>query len=87
MTTDLATSWQPLGTGRQSPVGAITDARVAARLAAYKHEVAGAYSSLALEDIARVVAKASPSRHLDLAEHYCFAGRLQAVIERQMLVA
>jgi len=55
MTTDLATSWQPLGTGRQSPVGALTDARLAARLAAYKHDVAGAYHSLALDDVARVV--------------------------------
>jgi AAA+ superfamily predicted ATPase len=55
MTTDLAMTWQPLGTGRQSPVGALTDARLAARLAAYKHEVAGAYHSLALEEVARVV--------------------------------
>ena len=55
MTTDLATSWQPLGTGRQSPVGALTDARLAARLAAYKQDVAGAYHSLALEDVVRVV--------------------------------
>jgi AAA+ superfamily predicted ATPase len=55
MTTDLATRWQPLGTGRQSPVGALIDARLAARLTAYKHEVAGAYASLALEDVARVV--------------------------------
>ncbi len=55
MTTDLITNWQPLGTGQQSPVGALTDARLAARLAAYKHDIAGAYHSLALEDIARVV--------------------------------
>jgi AAA+ superfamily predicted ATPase/ATP-dependent DNA ligase len=55
MTTDLATNWLPLGTGRQSLVGALTDARLTARLAAYKHDVAGAYSSLALEDVARVV--------------------------------
>jgi AAA+ superfamily predicted ATPase len=55
MTTDLATSWQPLGTGRQSPVGALTDARLAAFIAAYKQNVAGAYHSLALEEVARVV--------------------------------
>jgi len=55
MTTALASCWQPLGTGRQSPVGALTDARVAARIAAYKQDVAGAYHSLALEDVARVV--------------------------------
>ena len=63
MTTDLATSWQPLGTGRQSPVGALTDARLAARLAAYKHDVAGAYHSLALEDIARVVQAGLATRY------------------------
>lgn len=49
MTTALATHWQPLGTGRQSPTGALRDARLSARIAAYKRDVAGAYRSLTLD--------------------------------------
>jgi len=53
--TALATRWQPLGSGRQSAPGALRDARLAARLAAYKREVAGAYRSLALDALDTVL--------------------------------
>lgn len=55
MTTALATRWQPLGSGRQSPPGSLHDARLAERIASYKREVAGAYRSLALADVGSVL--------------------------------
>ena len=55
MSVELANCWQPLGTGRQTPVGALREARLTERLAAYKRDVAGAYHTLTLEDVAGVL--------------------------------
>ena len=44
--------WQPLGSGRSAPAGSNADAPLAARLAAYKRNIAGSYRSVAPDDIA-----------------------------------
>lgn len=43
--------WQPLGTGRVAPAGSLVDAAVAARVAAYKRDVAGAFRSVPPADL------------------------------------
>ncbi|GEM_PF-472849 len=43
--------WQPLGCGRMAPAGSVKDAALAARLAAYKRNVAGAYRSVSPGDL------------------------------------
>jgi AAA+ superfamily predicted ATPase len=43
--------WQPLGAGRMAPAASVVDAALAARIATYKREVAGAYRSVALADL------------------------------------
>jgi len=43
--------WQPFGPGRIAPAGSIRDSALAARLAAYKRNVAGSYQGLAPGDI------------------------------------
>jgi len=55
MTTTLATRWQPLGSGRQTPAGALRDARLSERIAAYKRDVAGAYRNLPPDDLGTVL--------------------------------
>ena len=59
MTTALATRWQPLGSGRQAPVGALRDARLSERIAAYKRDVAGAYRNLPPDDLGTVLLSGS----------------------------
>ena len=44
--------WQPLGSGQFAPAGSIADAPLAARLAAYKRNIAGSYRGVAPNDIA-----------------------------------
>lgn len=43
--------WQPLGCGLAAPMGSVIDTALAARLAAYKRNVAGRYQSVAPGDI------------------------------------
>jgi len=43
--------WQPFGPGRTAPAGSIPDSALAARLSAYKSNVAGSYQGLAPADI------------------------------------
>jgi len=43
--------WQPFGPGRIAPAGSIPDSALAARLSAYKSNVAGSYQGLAPGDI------------------------------------
>lgn len=43
--------WQPLGCGRMAPAGSVKDTALAARLAAYKRNVAGAYRSVSPGDL------------------------------------
>jgi len=43
--------WQPFGPGRIAPAGSIPDSALAARLSAYKRNVAGSYQGLAPGDI------------------------------------
>ena len=43
--------WQPLGVGRGTPAGSLVDAAVAARIAAYKRDVAGAYGGVSPGDL------------------------------------
>ena len=45
------TRWQPLGSGRMAPAGSLTDPALAARLSAYKRDVAGNYHSITPDDI------------------------------------
>jgi len=55
MTTTLATRWHPLGSGRQSPPGALRDARLSERIAAYKRDIAGAYRNLPPDDLGTIL--------------------------------
>jgi len=43
--------WQPFGSGRVAPAGSIVDSALAARICAYKHNVAGSYHGIAPDDI------------------------------------
>ena len=43
--------WQPFGQGRMAPAGSIPDSALAARLSAYKRNIAGSYNGLAPGDI------------------------------------
>ena len=43
--------WQPFGTGRIAPAGALTDKALLGRLQTYKREVTGAYRSLPPSEI------------------------------------
>ncbi|MBL9100544.1 MAG: ATP-dependent DNA ligase [Myxococcales bacterium] len=52
MTLFTVDSARPLGKGKQSPAGSITDADMAAMVRNYKRVVAGSYRSLVFEDLA-----------------------------------
>ena len=45
------TRWQPFGPGRMAPAGSIVDSALAARITAYKRNVAGNYHGIAPDDI------------------------------------
>lgn len=55
MMTAIATRWQPLGSGRQSPPGALRNARLSERIATYKRNIAGAYHNLSLDDLGTIL--------------------------------
>ena len=43
--------WQPFGSGRTAPAGSIVDSALAARISAFKRNVAGSYHGIAPDDI------------------------------------
>jgi len=47
--------WQPLGCGQAAPMGSIVDTTLAARLMAYKRNVAGRYQSVAPGDVLKKI--------------------------------
>ena len=61
MSGDLATRWQPLGTGRQTPAGALTDARLTEQIAA-KNALQEAGAQVAERMLPKIVAGAKGKR-------------------------